>query len=99
VLVTSRRSSSTADLSHPFEAVPIALASLTHGSYRQRVAADGRPEDLRTKVYGERTVYDNPWVRVVVVDIEPPDGIVSSTTLYVYRPLSWWLPLMIMTEC
>lgn len=27
-----------------------------------------------TKVYGERVVYDNPWVRLVKVDIEPPDG-------------------------
>jgi 8-oxo-dGDP phosphatase len=29
---------------------------------------------LRTKVFGERTVYDNPWVRLTLVDIEPPDG-------------------------
>ncbi|WP_433827730.1 NUDIX hydrolase [Actinoplanes sp. CA-015351] len=27
-----------------------------------------------TKVFGERTIYDNPWVRLVQVDIEPPDG-------------------------
>ncbi len=33
-----------------------------------------RPDELRTKVFGERTVYDNPWVRVTLVDIEPPDG-------------------------
>lgn len=33
-----------------------------------------RPGRLRTKVYGERTVYDNRWVRLVQVDIEPPDG-------------------------
>jgi 8-oxo-dGTP pyrophosphatase MutT (NUDIX family) len=33
-----------------------------------------RPDALRTKVFGERTVYDNPWVRVTLVDIEPPDG-------------------------
>ena len=25
-------------------------------------------------VHGERTVYDNPWVRLVLVDVEPPDG-------------------------
>jgi 8-oxo-dGTP pyrophosphatase MutT (NUDIX family) len=25
-------------------------------------------------VHGERAVYDNPWVRLVLVDIEPPDG-------------------------
>lgn len=29
---------------------------------------------LRTKVYGERTVYDNRWVRLTLVDIEPPNG-------------------------
>lgn len=33
-----------------------------------------RPEKLRTKVYGERVVYDNPWVRLTLADIEPPDG-------------------------
>jgi 8-oxo-dGTP pyrophosphatase MutT (NUDIX family) len=33
-----------------------------------------RPEELRTKVHGERTVYDGSWVRVTLVDIEPPDG-------------------------
>jgi 8-oxo-dGDP phosphatase len=32
------------------------------------------PEELRTKVFGERTIYDNPWVRLTLVDIEPPDG-------------------------
>jgi 8-oxo-dGDP phosphatase len=25
-------------------------------------------------VHGERTVYDNPWVRLVLVDVEPPSG-------------------------
>lgn len=34
-------------------------------------SADSVP---RTKVFGERTIYDNPWVRLVQVDIEPPDG-------------------------
>ncbi|GIF04684.1 NUDIX hydrolase [Actinoplanes siamensis] len=33
-----------------------------------------RSDALRTKVFGERTVYDNPWVRLTLVDIEPPDG-------------------------
>jgi 8-oxo-dGTP pyrophosphatase MutT (NUDIX family) len=33
-----------------------------------------RPDELRTKIYGERVVYDNPWVRLTLVDIEPPDG-------------------------
>lgn len=44
------------------------------GRYGLLVSADDRPEELRTKVYGERTVYDNPWVRLTLVDIEPPDG-------------------------
>jgi 8-oxo-dGTP pyrophosphatase MutT (NUDIX family) len=30
--------------------------------------------NLATKVYGERTIYDNRWVRLGMVDIEPPDG-------------------------
>ena len=33
--------------------------------------ADGVP---RWKVFGERTLYDNPWIRLVQVDVEPPDG-------------------------
>jgi 8-oxo-dGDP phosphatase len=44
------------------------------GSYALGVTDDDRPEELRTKVFGERTVYDNPWVRLTLVDIEPPDG-------------------------
>jgi len=32
------------------------------------------PEELRTKIYGERTLYDNRWVRLTMVDVEPPDG-------------------------
>ncbi|MBL7495675.1 NUDIX domain-containing protein [Frankia sp. CNm7] len=28
----------------------------------------------RTRVFGERSLYDNPWVRLVQVDVEPPDG-------------------------
>ncbi|MFD2025770.1 NUDIX hydrolase [Promicromonospora aerolata] len=27
-----------------------------------------------TQVFGERVLYDNPWVRLVQVEIEPPDG-------------------------
>jgi len=38
------------------------------------VPQSSHPEELRTHVFGERTVYDNPWVRLVLVDIEPPDG-------------------------
>lgn len=36
--------------------------------------ADDKPDELRTKVFGERTIYDNPWVRLTKVDIQPPDG-------------------------
>lgn len=32
------------------------------------------PERMRWNVYGERTLYDNPWVRLVKVDVEPPNG-------------------------
>lgn len=37
---------------------------------------DAQADDaLRWKVYGERTVYDNPWVRLNLVDVQPPgDG-------------------------
>ena len=38
------------------------------------MSTDERPDELRTKVFGERTIYDNPWVRLTLVDIEPPDG-------------------------
>jgi hypothetical protein len=37
-------------------------------------ADDERPQELRTKVYGERVLYDSPWVRLALVDVEPPDG-------------------------
>ena len=29
-------------------------------------ATDG-PDELRTKIFGERAVYDNDWVRLVLV--------------------------------
>lgn len=35
---------------------------------------DDRPDELTTKVFGERTLYESPWVRLTMVDIEPPDG-------------------------
>ena len=31
-------------------------------------------DELRTRVFGERVIYDNPWVRLVQVEIGPPDG-------------------------
>jgi 8-oxo-dGTP pyrophosphatase MutT (NUDIX family) len=44
--------------------------------YGRRVGnANGQhPDELRTKVHGERVLYDNPWVRLTLVDVEPPDG-------------------------
>ena len=33
-----------------------------------------RSEELRTKVFGERIMYDNFWVRVTLIDIETPGG-------------------------
>jgi 8-oxo-dGDP phosphatase len=35
-------------------------------------AKDGDPP--RWRVYGERTVYDNPWVKLVRVDVAPSAG-------------------------
>lgn len=32
------------------------------------------PDELRTKVFGERALYESPWVRLTLVDIETPDG-------------------------
>ncbi|GLY51874.1 NUDIX hydrolase [Lentzea sp. NBRC 102530] len=32
------------------------------------------PEELKWKVHGRRSVYDNRWVKVDLVDVEPPDG-------------------------
>jgi 8-oxo-dGTP pyrophosphatase MutT (NUDIX family) len=31
-------------------------------------ARNGQP----WRIYGERTIYDNPWVRLTLVDVEPP---------------------------
>jgi 8-oxo-dGTP pyrophosphatase MutT (NUDIX family) len=31
-------------------------------------------DDLGWKVFGERTIYDNQWVRLVKVDVQPPNG-------------------------
>lgn len=32
------------------------------------------PADLRWIVRGERILYDNPWVKLTSVDVEPPNG-------------------------
>lgn len=46
------------------------------GEYGRRVAKDAGepPDELRTKVYGERLLYESPWVHLTLVDVEPPDG-------------------------
>lgn len=49
-------------------------AKVTGDSYAQDVTEPDRSDELRTKVFGERAVYDNEWVRLVLVDIETPDG-------------------------
>lgn len=36
--------------------------------------ADEAPDAPRTKVHGERVIYDSAWVRLVQVEIEPPSG-------------------------
>jgi 8-oxo-dGTP pyrophosphatase MutT (NUDIX family) len=35
---------------------------------------DEPPIPPRWQVFGERTLYDNPWVHLVQVDVEPPNG-------------------------
>jgi 8-oxo-dGTP pyrophosphatase MutT (NUDIX family) len=35
---------------------------------------DEEDAQLRWAVHGSRTVYDSPWVRVELADVEPPDG-------------------------
>lgn len=34
----------------------------------------GMPDELRWRVHGERTLYDNRWVRLTKVDVTPPNG-------------------------
>ena len=34
----------------------------------------GEPAALRWVQHGERTLYENPWVRLTKVDVTPPDG-------------------------
>jgi 8-oxo-dGTP pyrophosphatase MutT (NUDIX family) len=45
------------------------------GSQEDRKNLATRPEDeTRWISHGERTIYDNEWVRLSLVDVEPPDG-------------------------
>ena len=34
----------------------------------------GQIESLRWQQHGERAIYDNPWVRLTLVDVTPPNG-------------------------
>ena len=36
--------------------------------------ADADREELRWRVHGERPIYENQWVRLTLVDVEPPAG-------------------------
>jgi 8-oxo-dGTP pyrophosphatase MutT (NUDIX family) len=36
--------------------------------------APARSDAMRWKVFGERPIYENRYVRVTLVDVEPPDG-------------------------
>jgi 8-oxo-dGTP pyrophosphatase MutT (NUDIX family) len=37
--------------------------------------AEESRESLRWTVLGERTIYDNPWVKLTLVDVQPPGGV------------------------
>jgi 8-oxo-dGTP pyrophosphatase MutT (NUDIX family) len=37
-------------------------------------STDDQLESMRWRVFGERMLYDNPWVRLVKVDVQPPHG-------------------------
>jgi len=35
---------------------------------------DAHDRDMRWQVFGERTIYDSPWVQLVKVELQPPTG-------------------------
>lgn len=55
-------------------------SGLPHGwgqhdlGYVRRVSDVESVDQMRWRVFGERTLYDNPWVKLVKVDVEPPNG-------------------------
>jgi hypothetical protein len=49
-------------------------AKVTTDSHARDVTEPDRSDELRRKIFGERAVYDNEWIRLVLVDIETPDG-------------------------
>jgi 8-oxo-dGTP pyrophosphatase MutT (NUDIX family) len=38
------------------------------------VVDERHPDSMTTRVFGERPVYENRWVRLMLVDIQTPDG-------------------------
>lgn len=34
----------------------------------------GQPESMRWVTHSERIIYDNPWVRLTLIDVQPPGG-------------------------
>ncbi|WP_405597143.1 NUDIX domain-containing protein [Streptomyces sp. NBC_01410] len=51
------------------------IESYARSSYRvpSRAVSVERPDDLESwQIHGERTVYDNRWVKLALVDVEPP---------------------------
>ena len=43
-------------------------------------------EGLRWRVHGERTIYENRWVELSLVDVEPPDGTRFEHHVVTMRP-------------
>jgi hypothetical protein len=39
------------------------------------MADDRQPESMRWAVHGRRTIYDNRWVKLDLVDVQPPGGV------------------------
>ncbi|MEV4627024.1 NUDIX domain-containing protein [Micromonospora sp. NPDC049523] len=35
---------------------------------------DDSPDSMRWRVYGERTIYEHRWVRLLLADVQPPGG-------------------------
>jgi len=52
----------------------VLVPSHPHRAVNRVAAVTERPDALTWTIRGERTVYDNPWVRLVLVDVEPPNG-------------------------
>lgn len=36
--------------------------------------AEGAPQDGRWETFGERALYESPWIRLMKVDVQPPGG-------------------------